>query len=234
MPSLMLAERWRLFVAARTHAKHHYDPNRPYHNWRHATTAEQDGAALVECCLADGIPADSLVVSIALYFHDAEHHRDHTACGYATKEALAADIMRQEMAQAGAPVWLLDAAASCILATHRDAVCATNEEKVVRAADLAGLAKPYETFLENNVRLKREAEEDGRAPITWRAWKTGTEQVVEFYLSQDIRLTRRHDDARGASRFHAAARANLERFLAEDATTLEERYRSLFPAPVPA
>ncbi|MEM7466391.1 MAG: hypothetical protein AAF387_05840, partial [Pseudomonadota bacterium] len=103
---------------------------------------------------------------------------------------------------------------AAIMATKRDGSFVSAEQKVVRAADLAGLAASYETFLLHNVALWSEQKILGN-PISWMDWKRQSEEIISFYLSQEIRLTSYYSNGDGMSAFHQATKANLKRLREE-------------------
>jgi predicted metal-dependent HD superfamily phosphohydrolase len=198
-------------------AARYYDAALPYHNFSHALETIRSGAEIVARCRDDNVSIDEAVVYYALLFHDAGYHEDHLQKGFPTKErysaAIAADVLRSHGVAAGT----IDKVVAAIHATQRDARFVTNEEKAVRAADLAGLAADYGTFRGNTENLKHEYEMlTGRA-IGWGAWITQVREVLDFFLSQDIRLTRYYFDADGGSLFHKRTRSNLDRLQAETA-----------------
>lgn len=192
-----------------------YDAALPYHNFAHALDAVQAGELLVQRCRDDGVPIDANVVYYALLFHDAGYHEDHAGLGYATKEEYAAALACRVLADFGVDAQSIARTAAAILATRRDAVFQTNEEKAVRAADLAGLAADYPVFRASSERLKREWEILHGVEIPWRQWIDGTREVIEFFLAQDIRLTRYYLDEHGDSAFHKRAQANMRRLYQE-------------------
>ncbi|MCC6715102.1 MAG: hypothetical protein IT496_07705 [Gammaproteobacteria bacterium] len=192
-----------------------YDPALPYHNFAHALDAVRAGELLVRRCRDDGVPIDADVVYYALLFHDAGYHEDHGRLGYATKEEYAAALACQVLTEFAVGPQTIAQVAAAILATHRDAVFRTNEEKAVRAADLAGLAADYQVFRASSERLKREWEFLHGIEIPWRQWIDRTREIIEFFLSQDIRLTRYYLDEHGDSAFHKRAQANMRRLYEE-------------------
>lgn len=192
-----------------------YSPSLPYHNFEHIQDTLASADKVVERCREENIRIDVEVVYCALLFHDAGYQDDHLARGFATKErysaALAAPILRRHgMSQAQ-----VDKTVAAILATERDAVCVSAEQKAVRAADLSGLAADYPRFLRSSLCLKREHEVLTRRSLSWAEWQAASAEVLGHYLTQEIRLTSYFHDAGGESSFHKAVRANLTRLLAE-------------------
>lgn len=192
-----------------------YSPALPYHNFDHIQDTLEAAAVIVERCQAEGIRIDVEVVYYALLFHDAGYHEDHLALGYATKERYSMALAEPVLRRHGVNAQVVDKTLAAILATERDAVFVSAEQKAVRAADLSGLAADYPKFLRSSLLLKREHELLSGRPIDWAAWLVNSAEVLGHYLTQEIRLTSYYHDARGQSAFHAAVRANLERLARE-------------------
>lgn len=198
-----------------TEAEKLYDPRLPYHNFEHALAVQRQAEEIIRHCLEESVPIDTEVVRYAALFHDAGYSHDHRALGYDSKESYAAELAGQTLQQFGVADDVISRVQETIMATHRDAAFTTNEQKAVRAADIAGMAGSYEEFVEANRHLKAEAELLSGNTISWAEWKAGTQQTVAWYLGQDIRLTSHHDDEHGHSTFHRRVQENLQRFLAD-------------------
>ncbi|MCK6462630.1 MAG: hypothetical protein L6Q29_02315 [Candidatus Pacebacteria bacterium] len=188
----------------------------PYHNFGHAKESMNDGRIIVANCRKEGISIDDKVVYYADFLHDAGWHENHKEKGFSCKEEYSAHLAGEILKKFGEDEETISRVQSAIWATHRDRQFVTNEEKAVRAADLAGIAKDYETFLTNAVKLKLETEMLSGQNITWKEWQSRVKKIVEFYLNQDIKLTSAHDDENGESVWHKKVRENLEKFLRED------------------
>lgn len=195
-----------------------YDPNLPYHNFEHAWDAFLTGRKICQRCEEEGIKIDKEVVEKALLFHDAGYHEDAKAKGFFSKEEYAAHLAETTLRELGYAENFIQHVCRAIVSTHRDSDFATNEEKAVRAADLAGLAGDYQDFLQNNMNLRKEAIILSGQDISWEEWKQATEKTIQFYLQQDIHLTQAYTSAGGGSIFHQRASKNLEKFLTEDKT----------------
>lgn len=191
-----------------------YSSDLPYHDQDHMEDALEAADKLLERCERHGIDVDEDVVRYAVLFHDAGYHRDHEERGFDSKEAYSAHIAEEVLDDHGVDRETVERVTECIISTRQDAEVETPEEKVVRAADLAGLAADYATFEENAMDLKREIELLHDDELEKWEWLKQVEETIRFYLSQDIRLTPEHDSS-GVSVFHARARHNLRRFLEE-------------------
>jgi len=183
-------------------ARKHYT-DLPYHNFGHAIQVIRNARVLIDRCRKYNILVDEEIVEVAILFHDAGYAEE---TDYESKEAYAADIAREELGKIR--FGKIGGVEKCIMATHKDAVPESVEEKIVRAADLMGLAGDYKTFRENSEKLGKE----------WRQL-TGTEpdinawiRLVNYYFSQTIVLTPDFN----TDGFHERFRENVERYLTEE------------------
>lgn len=199
--------------ACRERARQYYT-DLPYHNFSHAETVLEHAEALLDRCERFDVPVNKDVVRAAVLFHDAGYHHDPETYEEPSKEQHSASIAREELKDMDIGPDTRERVAACIISTHREAPFETTEEKVVRAADLAGLASDYETFKENSMTLREEHERLHDEELTDTEWISMMRSTIEQYLTQDIRLTPEHSED-GVSRFHTAARENLERFIQE-------------------
>ncbi len=210
-PALSALRNTQLEAAARAL----YSAALPYHNFDHIQDTLEAAEKVIERCREEHIRIDAEVVYYALLFHDAGYQDDHLACGYATKERYSAALAEPILRGHGVNSAQVDKTLAAILATERDAVTVSAEQKAVRAADLSGLAADYPRFLESSLKLKREHELLFQRPLSWDEWQTNSAAVLGHYLTQEIRLTSYFHDGSGESSFHKAVRDNLNRLLAE-------------------
>ena len=192
-----------------------YSDSLPYHNFDHIQDTLESAARVVERCQEEHIRIDVEVVYFALLFHDAGYQDDHLARGFATKERYSAALAEPILRQHGVSATQLEKTLAAILATERDAVFVSAEQKAVRAADLSGLAADYPRFLQSSLRLKREHEMLYGKTLSWADWQKSSQEVLGHYLTQEIRLTSYFHDGYGESSFHKAVRNNLNLLLAE-------------------
>lgn len=192
-----------------------YSPTLPYHNFDHIQDTLESAAKVIERCREENIRIDAEVVYYALLFHDAGYQDDHLARGFATKERYSAALAEPILRRHGVSPSQVDKTVAAILATERDAVCISAEQKAVRAADLSGLAADFPRFLRSSLSLKREHELLFQRKLSWPEWQTSSAEVLGHYLTQEIRLTSYFHDGKGESSFHKAVRSNLNRLLAE-------------------
>ena len=198
-----------------TKARALYSDALPYHNFIHIQDTLKSAGTIVERCQSENIRIDANVVYLALLFHDAGYQEDHLAKGYENKELYSVALATPIMKEHGLPAGLVKKVGKAILATERNAHFVSAEHKAVRAADLAGLAAPYDQFLQSSLKLKCEFEVLQQKAISWPAWQSVSRDVVGFYLSQEIRLTSYFHDENGESAFHKSVRENLTRLLEE-------------------
>ncbi len=192
-----------------------YSATLPYHNFDHIQDTLESAGKVIERCREENIRIEAEVVYYALLFHDAGYQHDHLARGFATKERYSAALAEPILRRHGVNTAQLEKTVAAILATERDAVCVSAEQKAVRAADLSGLAADYPRFVQSSMRLKREHELLYQRSLSWADWQTNSAEVLGHYLTQEIRLTSYFHDGSGESSFHKAVRANLNRLLAE-------------------
>ena len=187
----------------------------PYHNFDHAKAAVDAGYEIIARCQASGIEVNSDLIRYALLFHDAGYHEDHKKAGFNSKEEYSAYLAGNALKAVGLSGETIESVKRCIISTHKNREFNFLEEKIVRAADLTGLACDYEKFKENAIKLKEETELITGAKMSWDEWKKSVAEIIGFYLNQDIRLTECYKDEDGGSRFHRRTKENLDRFLKE-------------------
>ena len=190
--------------------------NIPYHNFDHASEAVELGYEIIAKCQASGIEVDSDLVRYSLLFHDAGYHKDHEKEGFNSKEEYSAHLAGEALKSLDVSGETIENVKKCIISTHKDEEFNAVEEKIVRAADLVGLAGEYDQFRKNAIKLKEESEIISGNKISWEDWKRGVEDIIGFYLKQDIRLTECYKDKDGGSIFHNKTKKNLEKFMNDD------------------
>ena len=190
-----------------------YDPKLNYHNFDHIRYVMQEANKTVAKCKGEGVEIDEAAVYYAILFHDASFIEDHTSKGFASKEAYSAELAVQILEENGIDKTTVQKVKQAILATHVDAQCLSNEDKVVRSADLAGLAADYKVFKQNTVDLKNELEMMTGKKITWDQWKTMAADRIELFLREELHLTSDYFNEQGESRFHVNTRKNVNRLM---------------------
>ncbi|MGR8949603.1 MAG: hypothetical protein ACU84Q_16290 [Gammaproteobacteria bacterium] len=90
----------------------------------------------------------------------------------------------------------------------------TTERKVVRAADLSGLAAAYPDFLRHTTNLwHRQNLQYG--PMTLENCIGQAQEMIRFYPEQEIRLRSYFSEKDRASAFPVAIESNLEKLVKE-------------------
>jgi len=192
-----------------------YNAQLPYHNFEHALNAIDAGEKMIKACKKENINVDEDVVYYALLFHDAGYHEDYRLKGFDSKESYAAYLAKVSLKEIGIDNDSIKEVERAIISTHQKESFKTNEQKIVRAADLAGMTNDYEIFLENNRKLRKEHKLLTGEDLSIDEWKAQTRKIIGFYLSQNIQLTSKYVDVNGESIFHKKAAENLTRFCNE-------------------
>lgn len=191
-------------------ASQYYDESLPYHNFDHARAVVKKGEQIVQKCREEDIAVDESVVYYALLFHDAGYHEDHFEKGFDSKEEYSAYLADSVLAKRGFNKELINKVKAAIMSTRSGGNCFSIEDKVVRAADLWGLAADYDVFKENTIRLKKEHEMMTGEQISWGKWKEMAINTVELFLEEEMDITSDYFDGDGNSKFHKDARKNLK------------------------
>lgn len=192
-----------------------YSDQMPYHNFNHILGTLAAAELLMECCLNEGVPINGEVVYYALLLHDAGYHENHISKGFTSKEEYSAHLAVQCLRAEAIPEDTIKRVVAAILSTQRDAQFISNEEKAVRAADLAGLTSDYKTFRSDVEKLRQESEMLTGRKVAWDEWKTSIEETIRFYLSP-VGLALPEACVDNAATFYAQANQNLSRLLSEN------------------
>jgi predicted metal-dependent HD superfamily phosphohydrolase len=197
-----------------------YAEDMPYHNFGHVRDVLSESERLLEVCRNEGIKVDETIVYYALLFHDSGYHEDHTALGFSSKEAYSAVLAEKNLAGNGLSNDAIEKIKTAILATHVDAVCLTNEDKIVRLADLSQLAADYKTFKQNTLDLKKELELQWNKSVTWDEWKEMAVDRVSLFLREEMGVTSDYYDNEGESYFKKNTSTNLQLLIADESEEL--------------
>lgn len=193
-----------------------YDDGLHYHNFDHVLRVIDAGARMLEQCRKEGVEIDEEAVYYAILLHDAGFNEDHVAKGFASKEAYSAHLADQLLTEMGVDADVIGTVHTAILGTHVDAHCLSNEDKLVRFADLWGLAADYEQFKLDTVNLKLESEMLGGRRISWDDWKAMAVARINCFLREDMDLLSDYYDENGNSVFHAKVKENLDLLMADN------------------
>ena len=140
-----------------------YNGKLHYHNFSHILDVLDNAEKILKQCDNQNISYDRKIVSHAILLHDAGYYSNHLDKGFDTKEAYSASLAETILSDFGESKEHIEAVAQAILATHMHAVCDSYNDMVVRAADLLGLAAPYNEFKSKAVDLYKE-----RGANDWR------------------------------------------------------------------
>jgi predicted metal-dependent HD superfamily phosphohydrolase len=198
-----------------------YDPKLQYHNFDHIRFVLGEGDKIIAKCKKEGVKLDEAVIYYAILFHDAGFIENHIAKGFDSKEAYSADLAVKALEGNGIDAEMVQKVKQAIMATHVDAVCKSNEDKAVRAADLSGLAADYTFFKKNTIDLKHEFEMMSGRKVTWEEWKTMATERIELFLREGLYLTSDYYNDQGESRFHVNTRANIKKLSQDHSERLD-------------
>ena len=193
-----------------------YDPKLHYHNFEHIRYVMEEGNKILAKCKAEGVEIDEAVIYYAILFHDAGFIEDHIGKGFDSKEAYSADTAAKTLQTYGIDADTVQKVKQAIMATHVDALCLSNEDRLVRAADLAGLAADYTVFKQNTVDLKNELAMMTGKTISWDQWKQVAADRIELFLREELYLTSDYYNDQGESKFHQNTRDNVKKLLQDE------------------
>jgi len=189
-----------------------YDPSLTYHNFNHIHYVFAAADRIIERCRKNNVELDDDVVYLALLLHDAGFIEDHTAHGFDSKEAYSAHLAEGILSRHGYDAEVINKVKQAIASTHCDGRCSSNEDKVVKGADLSGLADSYHVFLDNAIKLKNEYEMMNGQTLDWQVWKDMAIDRLQLFLVDDMELTSDDYDEQGESLFQRAVTENIDRF----------------------
>jgi HD superfamily phosphodiesterase len=192
----------------------------PYHNWGHAMLVCARASELAKRVIASGREVDLDVVAAAAYCHDIAWALDPTTLRGREKmpnrESLAAAFAASILSRLGAHDDFIGRVCGAILATVVGAEMRTLEEMILRAADLAGIAMPYDRYsLEGRMLEEEQAILRGDGSTNSAVFARGTALLLGEYTWPRIQLTEHYFDVDGASRFHRRALGNILRGVRE-------------------
>ncbi len=184
-----------------------------FHHWGHPQEILQNVIELLDRCREAGVVANETVVKCAALLHDALGHIDFKLLGFESAEALAGTLTENLMLRLGFDQIVSSSTGQAVRATNRLVALESVEDKIVRAADLKGLAAPYQTFRSNTEKLHYESELRSGQKVAFEDYVVGQMKYLRAYLYPMIELTREARDDQGRSNFHAAAMRNILRLI---------------------
>lgn len=194
----------------------YYSQKLPYHNFSHAVSAAREGLRLAKLCRSEKLPSNEQVIYLALLFHDAGYHEDHTALGFESKEAYSADIARRELTRMGAESGIVASVCHAILCTRipHGHLCRSLEDLIVRRADVANIGGPFQPFFKNTITLWYEWDilNDHK---TWPEWQEFNNYILSHYLDERLAVWQGDLLPDGKSKFVAQLRRNIDQLMKE-------------------
>jgi predicted metal-dependent HD superfamily phosphohydrolase len=181
-------------------AKKHYR-NLPYHNFAHALKVRKAALKFVRRCKKYQVPINQEVVEIAALFHDAGYDQVKN-----NKEELACKIAEQELKKLNYSAKTIKQVKQSIMATKAGHPLKTNEQKVLRAADLSSFTENYKNFLAASKKIEKEYHLlYSKKPFPVQKWT----QMVLSYMDPPIHLTPKYYQ----DNFHVKAIKNINKYL---------------------
>ena len=195
----------------------------PFHNFDHIKDTLRYAEGVMEECEKEGVAVNKEVVRKALLFHDAGYQENNKYKGFATREEYSASIAEKELEKAGYSLEFIEDVKKAIMSTLKNGKFSTNEQKLVRMADISNMVGEYEKFLDYNISLKKEIKYTSNENYSWNEWKKATKDNMEFYMNQaeTIAVIDSRDE-NGKTEFYNGFRQNLTRFLSEDENFLQK------------
>lgn len=174
---------------------------KPYHNALHAIEVRDRALKFAELAASQGRGVDFEAVELAALGHDACFGADYRRAGFTSMEEMSANVCVQVLIGLGVSRDTADTVKTAILATHPQGTLRTVEAKILRAADLGGLADDYEEGFD---RLMSEIGAKDARQFYLESLK-----LLMRYLWPEIRLSDGFYNLRGASGWHNRVLDNL-------------------------
>lgn len=165
-----------------------YSDKLHYHNFSHIKDTLSHAEKILCECDANRVNYDIKVIRNAILFHDAGYYLDHSREGFKNKETYSASLAEMVLSDAGETQEHIEKVTHAILCTHIDGVCQTNDDAIVRAADLYGLAAPYSDFIKKSIALYKEREIMSGEKITWDQYKQEAYNIISGFIKPEIKL----------------------------------------------
>ncbi|MEM6998814.1 MAG: hypothetical protein AAF419_03120 [Pseudomonadota bacterium] len=169
-------------------ARNYYSEALNYHNFQHVLETFTEAKKLLALCDKNSISYDKKIIYHSILFHDAGFEKNHIQKGFESKESYSAYLAKNILTDAGESNNHITAVERAILCTRMNAICHSNNENIVRAADLSGLAANYDYFKKKSKDLYREREFMTGEIITWQKFKDETYQIIRGFLQSKIKL----------------------------------------------
>jgi len=194
-----------------------YDSRLPYHNFSHVLETLLASRELVERCREADMDVEPGIIYPAILFHDAGYQDDHRSRGHDSKESYSASLAGRVLRHYGYSSIDIHAIQEAIASTQCGVPCNSLEGRIVRAADLSGLATGYRLFLQNAMRLWREEAILSGQDVRWEDWRDQAVAMLERFLAEDLGFSPACYAPDGEAWLNKYARENLERLRREPA-----------------
>ncbi len=193
-------------------ARNLYSDKLHYHNFSHINDVLDYAEVILKQCNTQNISYDKKIITHAILFHDAGYIEDHKNKGFKDKESYSAFLAETILLDADESEKHIAAVSQAILATRMDALCQSNNDMVVRAADLYGLIAPYNQFKNKTIALYKEREFMSGKKITWEEYKGEACDIIKQFIASpiqlDIELFQHNND-----KFHSKVSENIDKLI---------------------
>ncbi|MGB1800110.1 MAG: hypothetical protein ACPHLK_04685 [Gammaproteobacteria bacterium] len=193
-------------------AVNYYSDKLHYHNFSHIKDTLNHAENILKECDSKKITYDVKVVCHAILFHDAGYNLNHSEKGFKNKESYSAVLAENALSAVGESEEHIKKVTRAILSTHMDGKCQTNDDAIVRAADLSGLAAPYTDFIDKSIALFKERQYLSGEKISWEQYKKEASAIICGFLKSKIELD---TDlfSKGNDMFHRKVLDNLDKLM---------------------
>jgi len=132
-------------------AQNLYSTELHYHNFKHVVDTLNNAKNITKKCDDKNIDYDKKIICHAILFHDVAYDVDSFKKGFMSKESYSAFLAANVLSDHGEQINHVEEVIKAILCTNIDAKCHSNNQKIVRAADLSWLVSPYHEFKKNQL-----------------------------------------------------------------------------------
>lgn len=169
-------------------ARNLYSDKLYYHNFDHVIDVLDNAEKILKQCDNKNITYNKKIIYHAILFHDAGYDIDHLKNGFNNKETYSAFLAETILLDLGESKEHVEEVTQAILCTHMGGECYSNNEMLVRAADLLGLTAPYSEFKDKAIDLYKERELLSGEKIPWEQYKDEASNIIRKFLKPQIKL----------------------------------------------
>lgn len=186
-----------------------------YHHWGHVAESLAESRPLIQRAIRSGVKLDVDALTHAIIGHDMLFHERADNIGLPSKEHVAADYMYRFLLQSGASEKHARKVVRIILCTHFLAEPKSPEEIIMRATDLSNLAGNYAKFVENTLKLHREAKILNGTTERFEVFARRSLHFLPLYVFRFLHLTPKALSSRGSSAWHEQTLRNTIKLFSE-------------------